>query len=122
MAQAAFGNSGETDPVQERAAVDLAHLARHTLGNRSLEREVLRLFVGQAEMVLERLENAQHAMVIQEQAHTIKGSARGIGAWKVALAAEALQNDAASDTQSALIVLRKAIEEANAFIVDLLGE
>ncbi|NRG17987.1 Hpt domain-containing protein [Rhizobiales bacterium] len=122
MAQAAFGKSGETDPVRDRAAVDLAHLARHTLGNRSLEREVLRLFVTQAEMVLARLDNAQHAMVIQEQAHTIKGSARGIGAWKVALAAEALQNDAASDTESALIVLRKAIEEANAFIIDLLGE
>ncbi|MXN63689.1 Hpt domain-containing protein [Stappia sp. GBMRC 2046] len=122
MAQAAFGNSGETERAPDGAAIDLAHLARHTLGNRSLEREVLRLFVTQAEMVLARLEDTQHAMVIREQAHTIKGSARGIGAWKVALAAEALQDDTASGTESALIVLRKAIEEANAFIADLLGE
>lgn len=67
-------------------AIDLEHLSRMTLGERELEREVLRLFDCQADMLLVRMRDAAPA-AISAYAHTLKGSARGIGAWAVARAA-----------------------------------
>jgi HPt (histidine-containing phosphotransfer) domain-containing protein len=53
-------------------------------------------------------------------AHTMKGSARGIGAWRVARAAEAVE--LADDTAigGALARLAAATDEARAVIADLL--
>ena len=55
-------------------------------------------------------------------AHTLKGSARGIGAWRVARAAEALELAGASGnaTADALDRLAAASDEARAVIADLL--
>src|ERR1700709_1159514 len=80
-------------PVEQ--PVDLVHLSRMTLGDRDLEREVLQLFERQAAMLLERMPGAGPAHVAA-MAHTIKGSARGIGAWQVARYAETLELAAAS--------------------------
>jgi HPt (histidine-containing phosphotransfer) domain-containing protein len=68
--------------------VDLVHLSRYTLGDRALEREVLELFRAQASIYLERLEAAQSAQEWREAAHSLKGSAVAIGAWRTAAAAE----------------------------------
>jgi HPt (histidine-containing phosphotransfer) domain-containing protein len=77
-------------------AIDRAHLARMTLGDQSLEREVLQLFDRQSEILLARMNDAPPAAVAA-LAHTMKGSARGIGAWPVAQAAEAVEEAAAHD-------------------------
>ena len=69
--------------------IDLDHLSRMTLGERRREREVLALFDRQADILLERMNSAAPAGVAT-LAHTLKGSARGIGAWAVASAAEAV--------------------------------
>jgi HPt (histidine-containing phosphotransfer) domain-containing protein len=97
--------------------VDLAHLAKQTMGNRDLEREVLHLFLKQSVRTLAKLgeSGADRAGL----AHVIVGSARGIGAWDVARAAEALetatrQNPAAGDAEIA--ALNTAVERANGFI------
>ena len=71
-------------------AIDAAHLKRMTLGEQSLEAEVLRLFDRQAEILLARMSDAPPE-AIMVFAHTLKGSARGIGAWVVAAAAEAVE-------------------------------
>lgn len=71
--------------------IDLVHLARQTLGDRALEREVLELFVVQARSVLARLEAAKEERARLDLAHTLKGSARSVGAWRVAEAAEACE-------------------------------
>ncbi len=68
--------------------IDLVHLARMTLGDRSLEREVLQLFDRQSALLIARMRSAAPPG-IATLAHTLKGSARGIGAWRVARAAEA---------------------------------
>jgi hypothetical protein len=47
----------------EAAVIDAAHLARMTLGDRKLEREVLELFDRQAEMLLARMRAAEPAGV-----------------------------------------------------------
>ena len=66
-------------------AIDLAHLARMTLGEKSLEAEVLALFDRQAGILLERMRMAPPPAA-GAFAHTLKGSAQGIGAWQVAQA------------------------------------
>ena len=70
--------------------IDLVHLARTTLGDRSLEREVLQLFDRQSTLLIARMRAASPDGIAM-LAHTLKGSARGIGAWRVARAAEALE-------------------------------
>ena len=71
-------------------AVDFAFLARQTFDDVELQREVLALFVAQARRVvptLARLDPREQA----DAAHLLKGSARGIGAWPAAAAAEAYE-------------------------------
>jgi HPt (histidine-containing phosphotransfer) domain-containing protein len=102
--------------------VDLVHLARMTLGERSLEREVLQLFDRQATLLIARMQ-ATRAADVASLAHTLKGSARAIGAGSVARAAETVElmgtvNEA--DLAHALATLGAAIEEARAYIAELL--
>lgn len=72
------------------APIDRAHLAQMTLGDPNLEREILALFDRQAELLLERM-RALPPQAVSTLAHTLKGSARGIGAWDVARAAEVVE-------------------------------
>lgn len=119
------GQGVSSGPAFDRP-VDLVHLARYTLGSRSLEREVLKLFHTQSAVYLQRLKDAGADKEWADAAHTIKGSARGIGAWQVAKcaeAAEALCGEArASGSIAALRELEQAIDEANGYIKALLAE
>jgi HPt (histidine-containing phosphotransfer) domain-containing protein len=102
--------------------IDLVHLARMTLGDRSLEREVLQLFDRQATLLIARMRSAAPGGAAT-LAHTLKGSARGIGAWRVARAAEALELAGAAnagDVVGALERLAAATDEACAVIAELL--
>jgi HPt (histidine-containing phosphotransfer) domain-containing protein len=101
--------------------IDLVHLARTTLGDRTLEREVLQLFDRQSGMLVARMRAAAPAG-IATLAHTLKGSARGIGAWRVARAAELLElaGAAGDPTTEALDQLAGACNEARAVIAELL--
>ncbi|WP_237152530.1 Hpt domain-containing protein [Oryzibacter oryziterrae] len=101
--------------------VDLVHLARQTMGNHDLEREVLHLFLTQSEKCMSRLGDSTYARRA-EAAHTLLGSARGIGAHKVARAAEALERAALADPTAGnaeIEALRVEIETANRFIRSL---
>ena len=102
--------------------IDLVHLARMTLGERSLEREVLQLFDRQAMLLMERMQAAP-LEAVPTLAHTLKGSARAIGAAQVARAAEAVEAVGTADqadVKRALGRLRAATEEARGFIAELL--
>ncbi|OLP61407.1 transcriptional regulator [Xaviernesmea oryzae] len=71
--------------------IDLDHLTRQTMGDKSLELEVLQLFARQARQVLKELESAavdQYAPL----AHRLKGAALAIGATEVTAAAHAVEN------------------------------
>lgn len=91
----------------EPAAIDDDHLERMTLGDRQLEREVLEIFVRQAAIMLERIAGAEPGLAAAA-AHTLMGSARGIGAWQVADAAAKLE-EAAGRTGTA--GLERAVED-----------
>jgi HPt (histidine-containing phosphotransfer) domain-containing protein len=105
-----------------QAAIDLAHLARMTMGEAKLERELLTLFERQAGILLARMQNAAPPAVAAF-AHTLKGSARGVGAWRVADAADAVEAQAAQpDPQAAadaMAQLAAAVAEVRALIADL---
>lgn len=105
------------------AAIDLGHLGRMTLGDARLEREVLQLFDRQAAMLMARMEGADPALVAAA-AHTIKGSARGIGAWHIARDAETVELAATcadrAELKTALCRLAASIGEAKAAIAELL--
>lgn len=116
-----FVNESSTASANERP-IDLVHLARTTLGDRSLEREVLHLFDRQADALIVRMRTASPG-ALAPLAHTLKGSATGIGAWRVARAAEGLEIAVgAGETSIALALdrLAAATTEARAVIADLL--
>ena len=104
------------------SVIDFTHLGRMTLGEKSLEAEVLALFDRQADMLLARMEQAAPAAAAAF-AHTIKGSARGIGAWRVAEAAEAVERAASEPAglTDAIARLAGAIGEARATIAEMLA-
>lgn len=105
--------------------VDLVHLSRHTMGDTALERDVLQMFVVQSQVHLIRLKDARDTVSWKAAAHTIKGAARGIGAWPVADAAEAAELVAGRDPEAmaqALRRLNELIHSTNQFIRDLLAE
>ncbi len=111
---------------QKPMTIDDDHLGRMTLGDRSLEREVLEIFARQTTLTLNRIAAAGPACAAAA-AHTLKGSARSIGAWRVARAAERLELAAAgegdSDAMTAAIAeLEAASFEVRAAIGERLGD
>jgi HPt (histidine-containing phosphotransfer) domain-containing protein len=104
----------------EGPAIDLAHLAEMTLGDRRLQRQVLELFERQSELLMARMREVEPPCVAS-LAHTLCGSARSIGAWRVAAAAEALERSAAQRERPRLARLLDAVTEARVAIAGLTG-
>lgn len=71
--------------------IDSDHLARYTLGETQLEREVLQLFCDQIMSVVPRLNGAISTRDWKMAMHTLKGSGRAVGAWRLAAAAAAAE-------------------------------
>ena len=98
------------------AVVDLAHLDQYTLGDLSLQAELLQLFRMQLKNQTEELVSCGDATLWKSAVHTLKGAARSVGAGPVADVAEALEmvefSDAAARTAvlSCLIATRAAFE------------
>ena len=72
--------------------IDLVHLARQTLGDRELEREILALFVRQSRTLGSRIAALMTGPECGDLVHTLKGSARAVGAWRVARQAEQVED------------------------------
>ena len=106
--------------------IDLIHLARQTHGDRDLEIELLGLFRRQAAQIIERLcadLPGDNVPWRADLAHTLKGSARAIGATRVAIKAEIYEvqaRDGKPDLKPALHALRSAVDDACRAIGDLL--
>jgi HPt (histidine-containing phosphotransfer) domain-containing protein len=76
-----------------------------TFGEENLAREVLRRFGRQADTLLAHIKRARPNSATR-LAHTLKGSARGIGAWKATATAEEFELAAQeSDSKSWLAIL-----------------
>lgn len=64
--------------------IDLEHLGRYTLHDRDLEKEILGLFIDTLVQTTRDLETAATRERWAQAAHTLKGSARAVGAWELA--------------------------------------
>ena len=106
-------------PCVDEAVIDLKHLFRMTLGDHGLEREVLALFDRQIDMLIARMSEVEPSCV-GALAHTLKGSARGVGAWPMARAAEAVEAAELTDLAPAVAALATAACETRAAIADIL--
>jgi HPt (histidine-containing phosphotransfer) domain-containing protein len=124
LAQTALGAVVSPPLVPGDRPIDLVHLSRMTLGDRALEREVLTLFERQIGFLMERIETAP-APVAAAAAHTLKGSAKGIGAFAMAKAAARIEEAASSGDpvgrSEGIDSLRAAIRDARAEIAGLLS-
>ena len=104
--------------------IDRAHLGRMTCGDAGLEREVLAMFAGQSAGIVGVLSTLPADATAL--AHTLKGSARAIGAFRVADAAEALEAvlrddaDAVDATSQALAVLNESLADVRVEIDTIL--
>ena len=101
-------------------SIDFEHLQRMTLGDAAIEQEVLAMFSAQSDRLVQTL--AAMPADASALAHTLKGSARAIGAFAVADAAARLEAAIARDfdTSAALADLGEAVAEARAEIVAVL--
>jgi HPt (histidine-containing phosphotransfer) domain-containing protein len=96
--------------------IDIAHLQRMTLGDAGLEQEVLAMFSAQAVGLIGAL--AALPADAGALAHTLNGSARAIGAFHVADAAEELEAliQSGDDPAQALAELEDAVAQARTAI------
>ena len=96
--------------------IDYEHLQRMTLGDAGIEHEVLSMFSAQSAKLIQTL-MAQPSDA-GALAHTLKGSARAIGAFAVADAAERLEAVIAGglDPSAALARLGEAVADARGVI------
>jgi HPt (histidine-containing phosphotransfer) domain-containing protein len=105
--------------------LDLEHLRRYTLMDESLERELLSLFRDQARTQYEAALTASDQDQFRFAIHTLKGTARVIGAVAVAKATETIErlrlNHIEARSHSEMRELARAIGAAETAIVSHLG-
>lgn len=131
MGHSAAGMAGESAVANADAAtgpaIDLVHLSHQTLGDSALETELLSLFDRQAQQFAGRLSEPLQDGETRwraDLAHTLKGSARAIGAFGLARAAEDYETAIRSggvDIDARLGRLVAAIGVARGAIANLLG-
>lgn len=106
-------------------AVDFAYLEGYAAGDQALVEEVLGLFREQAQAWTRLLDPAAPGEGWRDAAHTLKGSARGIGAGELAQACEAAEtcvDGEAGERERRLSLLRDALDAALADIAAYLHE
>ena len=107
--------------------IDLEHLARYTGGEKTLNAEILRLFDAQVtDMVgqLNALLEIRDAKRWREITHTIKGAARGVGAFgmgEAAAAAEPVDPANAEKARAAIDNLQAEAMSVRGFIQSYLA-
>lgn len=96
-------------------ALDLAHLAAQTADDLALQRELLELFMRQSPIALGQVRKfvSGDPRAAKEAAHKLKGSARAIGAFTVANAADDVERTFGSaENVAALKSLEASLDEA----------
>jgi HPt (histidine-containing phosphotransfer) domain-containing protein len=105
-------------------AVDFAHLEHYAGGDAALVEEVLSIFREQADIWIQLLEPTAPAGAWKDAAHSLKGSALGVGAFDLAKACEAAEREAADEGRRGPLLdgVRDAMSAALADIAAYLHE
>jgi HPt (histidine-containing phosphotransfer) domain-containing protein len=101
MGERAYPNSTQ-GWATESPVFDQPHLAHYTMQNADLEREIIDLFLAQLPDLYAKLKDGVEWVLYT---HTLKGSARAVGATQIAEVAAALETAAPTDRPSLLDVL-----------------
>ncbi|WP_019959667.1 Hpt domain-containing protein [Woodsholea maritima] len=104
------------------AILDRQHLARYTGGDAALEAELFGLFLRQAETCIERLKIAQNDQAWRDAAHTLKGSARGIGAMALGHACEIAEQCVDDARGDALIAIAREVHKVSTCVAEDLAK
>lgn len=119
------GWSAAGDENLRLSPIDLKHLRRYTMGDQALEHEVLELFLAQLPATIAALGSASTDRDWHMAAHTLKGSGRAVGAWRIARLAEQAERSASWKTppqlQQLLRLIEDAAAEAKAYIHTIYG-
>jgi HPt (histidine-containing phosphotransfer) domain-containing protein len=110
----AIWNLGMTD-AGRASSVNFSHLENYVAGDRAVVREVLGLFSDQARTVLPTLDPSAPGDAWRNAAHSLKGSALGIGAFALAEAcgeAESARDASPEVKRAALTRVVDALAEA----------
>jgi HPt (histidine-containing phosphotransfer) domain-containing protein len=97
--------------------IDLEHLARYTGGEKAVNAEILRLFDDQVTAMVGQLRSViavRDAKRWKEITHTIKGAARGVGAFAFGEAAAAAEPVDPANGERAAQAIARLSEEAMA--------
>lgn len=107
-----------TGPTPE-PRIDRAHLMEQTGGDANLAAELLGLFAGQCDRLLPLIaDTAGDRTARADAAHTLKGSAAGIGAGEIRALCDRAEAELRAGTEPETTTLREAVARALAEIAD----
>ncbi len=111
-------NRDDWRDVDSDPPVDLVHLARHCLGDRELEEELLRLFRLQAQALTAQLSDPSQLSLESKAkvAHKLRGSALAVGARRVAGAALRIEELASASGDRPRLDIDDRVAEAGALL------
>jgi len=115
------GRSDANDAVSETSGhVDIQHLRRYTFGDQALEKEILSLFLAQLPETISALRAAANQRDWKVAAHTLKGSSRAVGAFRLGDIAQEVEHliygPDVEIREDAICRLQEAASEARSFI------
>jgi len=105
--------------------IDRVHLARQTLGDQSLAREVLHMYGEMAASYYARLETSTNRNDLMVNLHALKGASMGVGAFRLADLAKTAEDELKAGmpvNPERVHDVGMAVEEARAFIADMLQD
>lgn len=107
---------GETSDTCRLRPIDLAHLSRHTMGDREVETEVLALFLDQAQAALRQIDGAdvEGRLFLL---HALKGAALSVGAFPIAGCVANLERNPSDHVE--VERLGRMVGEASDFIASI---
>lgn len=126
-----LGSAASRDPKPEGLdfseigpePIDFIHLRRFTQGDKALENEVLELFVRQMPETINALKGAVTDKEWHVAAHTLKGSGRAVGAWRLAdlaLQAESVRGVSDREAVDKMVArIESAADDVQRFIESL---
>lgn len=103
--------------------IDRIHLARQTLGDHALAREVLHMYDGMAATYFAKLETSTNRNDLMLNLHALKGASMGIGAFRLAELARVADDELRAGmpvNPERVEDIGVAVEEVRHFIADLL--
>lgn len=125
-ADATLAELNRVDAAMPMQPIDLAYLDRTTFSDKELAAEVLGLFRASAGSYLEGLKSAQTEKDWYEAAHSLKGSAKAVGAFQLAQSAAAAETihetPLTASQKEALLDLQHQLDEVSWYIGEMLDK